>query len=149
MEPFDPIKYIVGASEILDDGEWPTFHDAIVYSLNFWRGDIRSEDDVWVCPSIDASVELVALQFPFVVDLRFHDCDHIHMQGFNYDNSIYGLSFSIEDRGFYADGVTPLPPSINVTFGYGDGSTQPLLLTFKCSRIEVLKRRDVPDPPCH
>lgn len=148
MEIFDPLRHVTNASAILVDGEWPVFHDATVYSFNFWRGDIRSEDDVWVGPSIDASIELTALQFPFVVDLTFHDCDHIEMRNFNYDNIVDEISFSLEHRGFYADAVTPLPPYINVSFGYGPSSKQSPLLAFKCFRIEVSKRRDVPPPPC-
>jgi hypothetical protein len=148
MEEFDPLKRILGAAEISDNGEWPDFSDAIVYSLNFWRGDIRPENDVWVSPSIDATLELAALEVPFVVDLRFHDCDHIEMHGFNYDNIIDEVSFSVEARGFYADGVTPLPPYINVTLGYGYASSQLPLLAFKCMRIEVLQKRETPSPPC-
>lgn len=100
MELFDPIKNVENASAILDRGEWPNFHDAIVYSLNFWRGDMRPDDDIWIAPTIDASFELDALQEPYVVDIRFHSCDQIRMAHFDHNNDIYALSFAFVARGF-------------------------------------------------
>ena len=146
MEEFNSIVEVENSEAILDDGSWPNFHDAIVYSLNFWRGDMRPDDNVWVTPTIEASLELDALEFPYVVDLRFHGCDHIQMEHFDHNNDIYWLSFSFEERGYYADGVTPLPPYIRVVFERGQG-LQPLL-QFKCFRVEAVGRRPVPNPPC-
>jgi len=146
MKEFDPIIEIKNCAAILDNGAWPNFHDAIVYSFNFWRGDIRPDEDVWVAPTIDASLELAALEFPYVVDLRFHGCCHIHLAGFDHNNDIYWLSFSYEHRGFYTDGVTPLPPYVRVAFGGAPGR-QPML-EFKCFSVEAVGRRDVSQPPC-
>ncbi len=146
MELFDPIKNVENASAILDRGEWPNFHDAIVYSLNFWRGDMRPDDDIWIAPTIDASFELDALQEPYVVDIRFHSCDQIRMAHFDHNNDIYALSFAFVARGFFTDGITPLPPYISVIFE--QGSDQDPSLTFKCFRVEVIGRRDVSSPPC-
>ncbi len=146
MQEFDPIVQVENSVAILDNGQWPNFHDAIVYSIDLWRGDMRPEDDVWVMPTIDASFELAALEFPYVVDLRFHGCGLIHLQHFDQNNDIFWLSFSLEDRGCYADGVTPLPPHIRVVFERGHGG-QPLL-QFMCFRVEALGRRSVPHPPC-
>lgn len=146
MEEFNPIHHVENSVAILDNGTWPNFHDAVVYSLNFWRGDMRPNDNVWVAPTIDASFELAALEHPYVVDLRFHDCDHIRMEGFDHNNDIYWLSFAREERGYYADGVTPLPPHIRVVFEAG-GSRAPML-QFKCFRVEAIARRTVPAPPC-
>ena len=144
MDPFDPARHISGSAAILEpDGTWPNFHDAEVYSLKFWRGDMRPDDDVWVGPVIDASLELAALEQPFVVDLRFHDCDFIDMSGFNHDNMIYELKFAFEDRGYLADGKTPLKPYICVRFEQSFGVS----LTFKCFRGEVVGRRAVGNPP--
>lgn len=108
MKKFDPITDIKNCQAILDNGAWPNFHDAIVYSLNFWRGDLRPENDVWVLPTIDPSLELDAVEFPYVVDLRFHDCRDVHLASFDHNNDIYWLSFSFEHRGYCTDGVTPL-----------------------------------------
>jgi hypothetical protein len=146
MEEFDPIVRVENSAAILDGGAWPNFHDAVVYSLNFWRGDMRPDDDVWIAPTIEASLELAALQFPYVVDLRFHGCDLIRMEHFDNNNDIYWLSFSFEHRGFYTDGVTPLAPYIRVLFERGEG-LQPLL-QFRCFRVEAVGRRSVPNAPC-
>lgn len=146
MKPFDPVADIENASVILDAGEWPNFHDAIVYSLNFWRGDMRPDEEVWVGPVIDASFELDALEHPYVVDLRFHDCDRIRMTRFDHNNDIYMLSFSFEPRGFFADGVTPLPPDVSVRFE--SGRSEEPVLSFRCVRVEAVGRRPVPLPPC-
>lgn len=144
MDLFDPARHISGSAAILrPDGTWPSFHDAEVYSLRFWRGDIRPDDNVWVAPVIDASLELAALEQPFVVDLRFHDCDFIDMSGFNHDNMIYDLTFCFEERGYLVDGTTPLTPYICVTFERSFG----VALTFKCFRAEVVGRRPVKGPP--
>ena len=146
MEEFDPITGIKNCHAILDNGAWPNFHDAIVYSLNFWRGDMRPDDEVWVGPTIDASLELDALEFPYVVDLRFHDCCDVRLANFDHNNDIYWLSFSFEYRGYYADGVTPLPPYIRVVFESGHG--RQAKLEFKCFSVEAVGRREVPQPPC-
>ena len=146
MRNFDPIADVENSSVILDGGAWPNFHDAIVYSLNFWRGDMRPDDDVWITPTIETSLELDALEFPYVVDIRFHGCDDIRMQHFDHNNDIYWLSFSFEERGYYADGITPLPPYIRVLFERGQGL--PPLLQFRCFRVEAVGRRSVPAPPC-
>jgi hypothetical protein len=146
LPSFDPVIHIENAAAILDNGAWPNFHDAIVYTLNFWRGDCRPDDDVWVMPVIDASLKLAALQFPYVVDLRFHDCHEIRLNQFDNINDIYWPSYSFEARGYYADGVTPLPPYIRVVFERGPG--WPPLLEFRCFRVEALGRRELSAPPC-
>jgi len=146
MEPFDPVVDVENANAILYGNEWPNFHDAVVYSLDFWRGDMRPDEDTWVAPTIEASFALEALEHPYVVDLRFHDCSHIRMANFDHNNDIYMLSFSFEARGFYTDGVTPLPPYIHVVLENGRG--QEPLLTFKCFRVEAIGQRPVPAPPC-
>jgi len=38
---FDPKAVVENSEFILDNGEWPNFHDAEVHRLNIWRGDIR------------------------------------------------------------------------------------------------------------
>jgi hypothetical protein len=146
MRKFDPIADIENSASILDNGAWPNFHDAIVYSINFWRGDVRPDEDIWVFPTIEASLALDALILPYVVDLRFHGCDDISMQRFDHNADIYWLSFEFEDRGYFADGVTPLPPWIRVTFERGPGAAP--LLQFTCFRVEAVGRRAVPEAPC-
>lgn len=146
MERFDPVENVDNANAILNGDAWPNFHDAIVYSLNFWRGDMRPDENIWIAPTIEASFELDALEHPYVVDIRFHDCDHICMENFDHNNDIYMLSFSFEPRGFYRDGVTPLSPYIRVVLERAPGQNP--LLTFRCFRVEAIGRRPVSAPPC-
>jgi hypothetical protein len=146
MERFEPLRHIIGGAAIADiDGGWPSFHDAEVYSVRLWRGDIRPDDNVWIGPVIEVSLELAAEQFPFVVDLKFTDCDSIELSGFNHGNMIYDLVFSFQERGYYADAVTPLPPYICVVFEGNPGVTG--FLSFKCFGVEVVGRRAVVGPP--
>src|SRR5579864_5610440 len=94
MAEFDPVKNVAGSSTILDsDGRWPNFHDAEVHFLNFWRGDMRPDDDVWIAATIEAKLELCALEKPFSVVIKFHDCDEIEMSDFNHSNQIQDVSF--------------------------------------------------------
>jgi len=145
MKEFDPVHHIEGSSAILEpDGTWPSFYESEVYSFNFWRGDLRPEDDVYISPTIEASIEITRHARPFVVDLKFHDCDSIEMSYFNYQNVIEDLTFCFEERGFYADGVTPLPPYICVKIGTPKHT---VALTFKCFKIEVVGRREIKGPP--
>ena len=108
MLEFDPRQDVENSQLILDDGEWPNFHDAELHNLNIWRGDVRPDDDLWIGPVIEASFELCALQFPYMVTLKFHDCDAIRLAEFNHQNALYDLTFKYQARGNYTDGK-PLP----------------------------------------
>jgi len=110
MEEFDPIKHIKNSNLALDGGEWPTFHDAEVHNINIWRGDVRPEDNVWIGPVVEASFELCALKDPYIVLIKFHDCESMKLEEFNHQNAVYDLNFTFEDRGTLNDGK-PLPPS--------------------------------------
>jgi hypothetical protein len=138
MKEFDPIKHIENSNLALDNGKWPTFHDAEVHNLNIWRGDVRPEDNVWIGTQMDVSFELCALQYPYMVLLRFHDCDSIKLGEYDYQNSVYDLTFTFEDRGKLRDG-TPMTPYICVTFIQAIN----MALSFKCMRVEVLERREI------
>lgn len=140
-----PTLHIVGSSAILEaDGTWPSFYESEVYSFKLWRGDLRPEDGVYVLPVIEAAIEMTTHEFPYVVDFKFHDCDSIEMSYFNYQNVIEELTFSFEDRGFYADGVTPLPPHICVKIGTPKHT---VAFTFKCFKVEVVGRREIQGRP--
>ena len=138
MEEINPIKHIENSNLALDNGEWPTFHDAEVHNINIWRGDIRPEDNVWIGPVVEATFELCALQYPYIVSLKFHDCESMKLEEFNHQNAGDDLSFTFEDKGTLRDGQ-PLPPFICVTFEQAFG----MALSFKCMRIEVLERREI------
>lgn len=140
MRDFDPARDATGASLILDDqGNWPNFHDGYVRSLRLWSGDMRPEDNVWTGPVLDAAIELNALEHPFIALLRFHDCCDVTIGRFEVANDILDLTFAYRERGFYADGETPLPPHVHVTFVPAGEFT----LEFDCFRVEVLGRREI------
>ena len=137
MRAFDPIAEVEDSRLILDGGEWPNFHDAEVHNLNIWRGDVRPNDNVWTGPVIEASFELCALQYPYIVVLKFHDCDGLRLEEFNHQNAVYDLTFEFEPRGRLADG-RPLTPHIAVRFEQAFG----LALSFKCFRVQAVERRE-------
>lgn len=138
MKEFNPIEDIEDSQLILDNGEWPNFHDAEVHNLNIWRGDIRPDDDVWIGPVLEASFELCALEKPYLVVMKFHDCDSIRMEKFNHQNAVYDLKFKFEARGNYTNGE-PLPPNVSVSFEQAFG----VALSFKCFRVRVIERREI------
>ena len=150
MNQFDPLTHVTNYSTICDEaGEWPSFHDANVYTVKIWHGDIRPEDNVLVGPQISVSLGLFETDETTsvtVVKLRFIDCDAIELSGFTYGGAmLYELDFSFEERGYFADGVTPLPPYIWVTFSFGPG-VKPLL-KFRCFAVEALSRDITNEPP--
>ncbi len=140
MVEFDPIRHIENSEFALDNGQWPNFHDAEVHNLNIWRGDVRPEDSVWIGPVVEASFELCALQHPYMVVMKFHDCEAIKLGEFNHQNAVYDLNFTFENRGTLKDG-TPMTPYICVEFEQAFG----MVLSFKCMRVEVLERKEIDD----
>ena len=135
MIEINPKKVVSNSEIILVDGEWPSFHDAEVHFFNYWKGDIRPDDNVWVGPQIIIDFELCALQFPFFVKMIFSDCTLVNMVANNPDNGMVDLQFKYEERGFFKDGK-PLPPYIVVELKQPFG----FHLSFKCFNIKVLER---------
>ncbi len=133
MQKFNPIQEVENSQIILDNSEWPNFHDAEVHKLNIWRGDMRPDDNVWIGPVIEASFELCALEKPYIAVLKFHDCSSIQMKEFNHQNAVYDLKFKYEPRD--ANGK-PLPPYISVSFEQAFG----VALSFRCFRVEAIER---------
>ena len=140
MKEFNPIEDVENSQLILDHGEWPNFHDAEVHHLNIWRGDVRPDDNVWIGPVIEASFELCALKDPYIVVLKFYDCDAIRMEEFNHQNAVYDLILKFLARGTYTNGE-PLPPNISVSFEQAFG----VELSFTCFRVQALERREIGD----
>ncbi len=138
MKEFNPIEDVDDSQLILDNGEWPNFHDAEVHNLNIWRGDVRPDDNVWIGPVIRVSFELCALEKPYIVVLKFHDCDSIKLEEFNHQNAVYDLTFNYEARGTLKNGK-PLTPYISVRFEQAFG----LALSFKCFRVQAVERREI------
>jgi len=138
MKRFDPLEEVLDSQLIVDHGEWPNFHDAEVHHLKIWRGDVRPDDNVWIGPVIEASFELCALKKPYMVVLKFHDCESIRLQEFNHQNAVYDLTFAFEARGTLTTGE-PLVPYIVVNFEEAFG----VALSFKCFRIQAIGRREI------
>jgi hypothetical protein len=148
-EPFDPMRHVENAGIACDrEGVWPAFHDARIYTLNIWHGDLRPDDNIWIGPQIDVTLGLLALDdAPLeTVKLRFSDCDDIELKGMSYGGAmIQDLDFAFEKRGFRADGVTPLPPYIRVVLSFGPGAKP--LLQFRCFKVTALARSAPHGPP--
>lgn len=138
MKAFDPLIDVQDSETILDQGQWPNFHDAEVHDLHIWRGDVRPEDNVWIGPVIDASFELCALERPYIVQLKFHDCGAIRLGDFNHQNALYDLTFQYESRGQTLSGQ-PLTPHIHVRFEQAFG----MALSFTCFRIQAIARTEI------
>ena len=109
-----------------------------MHHLNIWRGDVRPDENVWIGPVLEATFELCALKDPYIVVLKFHDCDAIRMEEFNHQNAVYDLAFKFEERGTYTNGK-PLPPNISVSFEQAFG----VALSFKCFRVQAIERRAI------
>ena len=133
MKEFNPIEDVEDSEIVLDRGKWPNFHDAEIHNLSIWRGDVQPDDDVWIGPVIELTLELCALKNPYMVVLKFHDCESIKLEGFNHQNAVNNLSFKIEERGTMTNGE-PLTPYIAVNFEQAFGAS----LSFKCFRVQAI-----------
>lgn len=109
-------------------------------TLKFSLENFGTEKSPWVSPAIEVSIEMTEHENPYIVDLKLHNCDEIQMFHFNHSNVIEELAFYFEHRGFYTNGVTPLPPYICVKLG---APNYTVALTLKCSKVEVLGRREI------
>jgi len=133
LKEFNPIEDIENSNFALDGGEWPSFHDAEIHKLSIWRGDLRPDDDVWIWPVIEITLELCAGRNPYRVVLKFHGCESIKLEGFNHQNAINGLIFKFKGRGTFTKGE-PLPPIISVNFEQAFGAS----LSFECSTVQAI-----------
>ena len=133
MKEFNPINDVEDSEFVLDKGRWPNFHDAEVHNLSIWRGDVRPDDNVWIGPVIELTIELCALKNPYMVILKLHDCEAIKLEDFNHQNAVYDLSSKFEERGILTNGG-PLAPYISVSFERAFGTS----LSFKCFRVQAI-----------
>jgi hypothetical protein len=136
------IETLIQGSEKLVNifGYWPSFHDAEVLDLHFWRGPVNPEQKRWIFPQRTLKVHLWELtrevnpQGYLVLDhhtlaaLRFTDVGKFKMQGFNQQNSIFGLSIERRER---EEGSSPyFAVALEPAFG--------IEASFECFGIEVL-----------
>lgn len=119
-------------------GDWPSFHDAEVIDLHYWRGDIKPGDwdDRNVFPVLTVKIRILRATQPdfdgenkkdAIVTLRFHDVGQFEMDGFNHVNQIIDLSIATDNQRY-------AQPYHHVVFERGFG----MQASFHCFRIEVL-----------
>ena len=132
-------KYIQNYELLLDSGKWPNFHDAEILSLNFcthvYESDGKGHLTLSIGPSLVVTLELVALENPYVLTLKFNDCSEIDVHGLSHQCFINDLLIDIEERGIFRGGK-PLPPYLVVNFE----TLGSFSLMFKCFSVEVLSR---------
>jgi hypothetical protein len=136
------IESLIGGGEKLTGifGYWPSFHDAEVLELHFWRGNIETEKGIYDFPVLTLTIHVweltkevnskgfLVLRHHTLTRLRFYDVDGFQMRGFNHQNAIMELSLRSEQR---ADGPSPyFAVEVEPAFGMG--------ASFKCLRVEVL-----------
>jgi hypothetical protein len=138
----DGIETKISGSENLTGifGYWPSFHDAEIIDLHFWRGDVDPAKEKLVFPVLTVTFHLweltsevdskghLVLRHHTRCALRFHDVSDFSMEGFNQQNAIFGLSI---EQGESIDGQ---PPLFSIIFEPAMG----MGARFRCFRIEVL-----------
>jgi hypothetical protein len=133
------VEEFIDSSKKLTDifGYWPSFHDAEILELTFWRGDVDPDAGRYIFPVLQTRMHLWELtnetgplvrKHHTLATLRFHDIDEFRMEGFNHQNAILGLSIVRQER---ASGPSPVfAVHFNPAFGMG--------ATFVCGRVEVI-----------
>ncbi|HME13293.1 MAG TPA: Imm50 family immunity protein [Candidatus Acidoferrum sp.] len=122
-------------------GCWPSFHDAEVHELNFQRGHIDTDAQIYEFPrltvklhhwlmtnDIDQKDYLRSIKHTLTT-FKFSDVDNFKMEGFNHQNAIFGLGIEQKTR---EEGPTPyFAVDFEPSFGIG--------ATFTCLRIEIVE----------
>lgn len=136
------IASLVQGSQKLTDifGYWPSFHDAEIIELHFWRGDVDADQKRYVFPVLTVKLHVweltnetddrgyLVLRHHTLTTLRFHDVDEFSMEGFNHQNQIFELLIERRER---TDGP---PPVFSVEFNPAFGMSA----SFTCFRVEVV-----------
>lgn len=136
------IEALIQGSEKLTGifGYWPSFHDALVFDLHFWRGDVNPDAGRYVFPVLTVKLKVweltretdsrgyLVLRHHTLTTLRFHDVDGFKMEGFNHQNQIFGLSVTNQEA------VAGRRPAFIVEFEEAFGMSA----SFKCGRVEVV-----------
>jgi hypothetical protein len=137
--------FIEGSKKLIDIfSYWPSFHDAEVLELTFWRGNVEPEAGQYVFPVLSVTLHVWELsneaneanpqgnlvrRHHTLTKLRFHDVDGFRMEGFNHQNAILSLSLTREER---SQGPSPvLVVHFDPAFG--------MRATFTCMRVEVVE----------
>ena len=137
-----PIESVIVSSEKLTTifGYWPSFHDAEVLELHFWRGNIQTDKGIYDFPVLTLTIHVweltkevnrqgfLVLRHHTLTRLKFFDVEDFQMQGFNHQNAMMGLALISEQRD---KGPSPyFAVEVEPAFGMG--------ASFKCLRIEVV-----------
>ena len=138
------IESLIQGSEKLTDifGHWPTFHDAEILDLHFWRGHVDSGLAAYEFPVLTLTIHLwqltkevnsegyLVLKHHTLATLRFVNVEEdFEMHGFNHQNAILGLSVTSVER-------TRQPMvcfAVKIVPAFGMGAS------FHCAQIEVVK----------
>jgi hypothetical protein len=132
---------IVGSEKLTNIfGYWPSFHDAEVLELHFWRGHIDIGQQIYDFPVLILKIHLweltnqtnsegyLVLRHHTLTTLRFRDVEDFQMQGFNHQNAIFALSMVRQERT-----ERPSPYfSIELEPAFG------ISASFKCLGMEVV-----------
>jgi hypothetical protein len=146
--PIDPL--IQGSNKLTGIfGCWPSFHDAEIHELHFWRGDVDPDRESYVFPVLTVKFHVWELtnevdergylicRHHTLTTLRFHDVDEFKMEGFNHQNAIFGLSIDQQE-------YSPVQsPSFAVRFQPAFG----ISASFRCFRVEVVDAIPCIKPP--
>lgn len=139
MEDIAPL--IIGSEKLTKIfGYWPSFHDAEVLELHFYRGDVRPDEGIYKFPFLTLKIHTWELtneinpkgyfvrRHHTITTLNFCDVSDFQMQGFNHQNAIFALSIASQHR---SEGPSPyFAVEVEPAFGMG--------ASFKCLRIEVI-----------
>jgi len=136
------IESLIRGSEKLTRifGYWPSFHDAEIIDLHFWRGVVEPDQGRYDFPVLTLKIHVweltndvnsngfLVLKHHTITTLRFFDVDDFRMEGFNHQNAILGLSVTHEQR---AEGPSPyFAVHMDPAFCMG--------ASFSCLRVEVV-----------
>ena len=136
------IESLIRGSEKITNifGCWPSFHDAEVLDLHFWRGHIDAGKGVYDFPVLTLKIHLwqlaevnsqgfLVLKHHTLTTLRFANVEQdFNMLGFNHQNAILELSITSVER-------TRIPSpyfSVEIVPAFGIGAS------FHCAQIEVV-----------
>ena len=133
---------ILGSERITNIfGYWPSFHDAEVLDLHFWRGHIDAGKGVYDFPVLTLKIHMweltkevtpegfLVLRHHTLATLRFANVEEdFEMHGFNHQNAILELSITSIERT-----KTPSPCfSVEIVPAFG------IAASFHCSQVEVV-----------
>jgi hypothetical protein len=120
-------------------GYWPSFHDAEIIELHFWRGDVDADKKRYVFPILTVKLHVWELtkevdergyyvaRHHTLATLRFYDVYEFSMEGCNQQNAIFELLIEQQER---TDGPSPFfTVEFRPAFGMG--------ASLRCLRVEV------------